>query len=212
MINLLNYNILRKLDGYSYVSTLYLFIHSQVINLLEPAYLLNSKTMNTKIIQIRAFCRQFYWTVFLILSCVLGGNATAGTIVRIATSVGDYSIELFDQEAPITVENFLNYVRNGDYNRTYLHRVVDDFVVQGGGYRFELFVGPIDVASNEPIKNEFGASNIAGTVAMALARPGIAGPRDVDGPTGFSTPLVHRICGNPTTGCAEDGLHSQAGD
>ena len=167
MINLLNYNILRKLDGYSYVSTLYLFIHSQVINLLEPAYLLNSKTMNTEIIQIRAFCRQFYWTVFLILSCVLGGNATAGTIVRIATSVGDYSIELFDQEAPITVKNFLNYVRNGDYNRTYLHRVVDDFVVQGGGYRFELFVGPIDVASNEPIKNEFGASNIAGTVAMA---------------------------------------------
>lgn len=117
--------------------------------------------------KIKAFSRQSFWTVFLILGCFLGVNAAAGTIVRIATSVGDYSIELFDQEAPITVENFLSYVRNGDYNRTYLHRVVDDFVVQGGGYRFELFVGPIDVASNEPIENEFGASNLAGTVAMA---------------------------------------------
>jgi peptidyl-prolyl cis-trans isomerase A (cyclophilin A) len=74
---------------------------------------------------------------------------------------------LFDQEAPVTVENFLGYVRRGDYNRTYLHRVVDDFVVQGGGYRFELFVGPIDVASKAPVKNEFAASNLAGSVAMA---------------------------------------------
>jgi peptidyl-prolyl cis-trans isomerase A (cyclophilin A) len=123
--------------------------------------------MNTKIIQIRAFYRQSYWRVFFILGCFLGGDAAAGTIVRIATSVGDYSIELFDQEAPITVENFLSYLRRGDYNRTYLHRVVDDFVVQGGAYRFELFVGPIDVAPEGPIKNEFGASNLAGTVAMA---------------------------------------------
>lgn len=123
--------------------------------------------MNTKIIQIRAFSSQSYWTVFLILSCFFWGNAAAGTIVRVATSLGDYSIELFDQEAPITVENFLSYVRRGDYNRTYLHRVVDDFVVQGGGYRFELFVGPIDLAVKGSIKNEFGASNLAGTVAMA---------------------------------------------
>lgn len=123
--------------------------------------------MTTKMIQIRNFSRRFNWIVSLILCCFWAGNSAAGTIVRIATSVGDYSIELFDQEAPITVENFLSYVRNGDYNQTYFHRVVDDFVVQGGGYRFELFVGPIDVASKEPIKNEFGASNSVGTVAMA---------------------------------------------
>ena len=123
--------------------------------------------MNAKKITIRVFYRQSFWTIFSILCSFFWGNTSAGTIVRIATSVGDYSIELFDQEAPVTVENFLGYVRRGDYNRTYLHRVVDDFVVQGGGYRFELFVGPIDVASKAPVKNEFAASNLAGSVAMA---------------------------------------------
>lgn len=91
----------------------------------------------------------------------------AGTIVRISTSVGDYSIELLDDSAPATVQNFLNYVNRNDYNGTYIHRSVDDFVVQGGGYRFRLFEGPIDVPSDPAIQNEFGASNVRGTVAMA---------------------------------------------
>jgi len=91
----------------------------------------------------------------------------AGTIVRISTGIGDFSIELFDDEAPGTVQNFLNYVNRNDYNGTYIHRAVDNFVVQGGGYRFQLFEGPIDVPSDPPIQNEFGASNTRGTVAMA---------------------------------------------
>jgi len=91
----------------------------------------------------------------------------AGTIVRISTGIGDFSIELFDDEAPGTVQNFLNYVNRNDYNGTYIHRAVDNFVVQGGGYRFQSFVGPIDVPSDPPIQNEFGASNTRGTVAMA---------------------------------------------
>ncbi|MBL4572435.1 MAG: peptidylprolyl isomerase [Gammaproteobacteria bacterium] len=91
----------------------------------------------------------------------------AGTIVRISTGIGDYSIELFDDSAPDTVQNFLNYVNRNDYNGTYIHRAVDGFVVQGGGFRFRLFEGPIDVPSDPPVKNEFGASNTRGTVAMA---------------------------------------------
>tara|TARA_B110000858_G_scaffold49124_1_gene56666 strand:+ start:39984 stop:40949 length:966 start_codon:yes stop_codon:yes gene_type:complete len=94
-------------------------------------------------------------------------SALAGTIVRISTSVGDYSIELLDESAPGTVQNFLNYVNRNDYNGTYIHRVIDNFVVQGGGYRFRLFEGPIDLPSDPPIQNEFGASNTRGTVAMA---------------------------------------------
>lgn len=94
-------------------------------------------------------------------------STLAGTIVRISTGVGDYSIELLDESAPGTVQNFLNYVNRNDYNGTYIHRVVDNFVVQGGGYRFRLFEGPIDVPSDPPIQNEFGASNTRGTVAMA---------------------------------------------
>jgi len=96
-----------------------------------------------------------------------GPSTFAGTIVRISTGIGDYSIELFDDSAPGTVQNFLNYVNRNDYNGTYIHRAVDNFVVQGGGYRFLLYEGPIDVPSDPPIGNEFGASNTRGTVAMA---------------------------------------------
>lgn len=91
----------------------------------------------------------------------------AGTLVRIGTSVGDFTIELLDESAPVTVQNFLNYVRRGAYNQTYFHRVEQEFVVQGGAYRFQSFVGPVDVPTDPPIVNEFGASNVRGTVAMA---------------------------------------------
>lgn len=103
------------------------------------------------------------------LVCVfLNASALAGTIVRVSTSMGDYSIELYDDVAPITVQNFLNYTNRNDYNGTYVHRVPDDgFVVQGGGYRFELYVGPIDVIPDAEIVNEFNVSNTRGTIAMA---------------------------------------------
>jgi len=94
-------------------------------------------------------------------------SALSGTIVRISTGIGDYSIELLDDLAPGTVQNFLNYVNRNAYNGTYIHRAVDNFVVQGGGFRFVLFEGPIEVPSDPPIQNEFGASNTRGTVAMA---------------------------------------------
>jgi peptidyl-prolyl cis-trans isomerase A (cyclophilin A) len=94
-------------------------------------------------------------------------SAMAQTIVRISTGVGDFSIELLDDIAPGTVQNFLNYVNRNDYNGTYIHRAVDNFVVQGGGYRFRPFEGPIDVPSDPPIQNEFNVSNTRGTVAMA---------------------------------------------
>jgi len=94
-------------------------------------------------------------------------QANAGTIVRVSTSIGDYSIELLDDIAPVTVQNFLGYVNRNDYNGTYLHRVVDDFVVQGGAYRFQEFFGPVDIPVQSAIPNEFSASNLRGTVAMA---------------------------------------------
>jgi peptidyl-prolyl cis-trans isomerase A (cyclophilin A) len=94
-------------------------------------------------------------------------SSYAGTIVRISTSVGDYSIELLDESAPLTVANFLSYVERNDFNGTYIHRAVDNFVVQGGAYRFKLYEGPIDVPVGNTVANEFGASNVRGTVAMA---------------------------------------------
>ncbi|NKB34251.1 MAG: peptidylprolyl isomerase [Pseudomonadales bacterium] len=103
----------------------------------------------------------------VLLIALLPVSSSAGTIVRVSTTVGDFSIELLDDIAPITVQNFLNYVNRNDYNGTYFHRVVDNFVAQGGAYRFELFVGPIDVPTDPPIVNEFNVSNTRGTVAMA---------------------------------------------
>ena len=103
----------------------------------------------------------------LLASLLFIAPASAGTIVRVSTSLGDYSIELFDETAPLTVASFLGYVQRDDYNGTYLHRVVDNFVVQGGAYRFKLFEGPIDIPVGPAVVNEFGASNTRGTVAMA---------------------------------------------
>lgn len=91
----------------------------------------------------------------------------AGTIVRINTSLGNYSIELLDDIAPATVQNFLNYVNREAYDATYLHRVLSGFVVQGGGFTFQPFVGPIAVVADPPVVNEFSVSNTRGTVAMA---------------------------------------------
>lgn len=93
--------------------------------------------------------------------------ASAGTIVRINTSLGDYSIELLDDIAPASVQNFLNYVNREAYDATYLHRVVPGFVVQGGGFTFQPFVGPIAVVADPAVVNEFNVSNTRGTVSMA---------------------------------------------
>lgn len=103
----------------------------------------------------------------LCLSILASSPLQAGTIVRFSTTMGDFSVELLDETAPITVANFLNYVRRDAYNGTYFHRVVNGFVAQGGGYRFQPYVGPVDVPSDPPIVNEFNVANTRGTLAMA---------------------------------------------
>ena len=85
--------------------------------------------------------------------------------VIMTTSKGEITIELYPNEAPISVENFLSYADSGFYNGTIFHRVISGFMIQGGGYteNFE------EKASNPPIKNEAtnGLSNKRGTLAMA---------------------------------------------
>jgi peptidyl-prolyl cis-trans isomerase A (cyclophilin A) len=105
----------------------------------------------------------------LLLALLLAGiaPAQANTLVRISTSFGDFTLELFDDVAPVTVRNFLNYVNRGAYNGTYFHRLEAGFVLQGGGYRIVPFVGPIQVPTDAPIVNEYNLPNTRGTVAMA---------------------------------------------
>jgi peptidyl-prolyl cis-trans isomerase B (cyclophilin B) len=87
------------------------------------------------------------------------------TQVRLTTSSGDIVIELEDEKAPATVENFLTYVDSGFYDGTVFHRVIDGFMIQGGGFEPGMKQKP----TREPIANEAnnGLKNDAYTIAMA---------------------------------------------
>ena len=63
-------------------------------------------------------------------------QSASALYVRIETTLGVVDVELFDNEAPLTVANFMNYVNDGDYNDSFFHRSVPGFVLQGGGFRF----------------------------------------------------------------------------
>lgn len=86
-------------------------------------------------------------------------------VVKMITSEGSLFIELYEELAPISVDNFLSYVDEGFYDGTVFHRVINDFMIQGGGF----LPGMEQKATKEPIKNEAtnGLKNDKGTLAMA---------------------------------------------
>ena len=86
-------------------------------------------------------------------------------MITLKTDKGDIKIELFEKEAPITCENFKKYVRSGFYKNTIFHRVIPNFMIQGGGFDKSFTQKP----AGEPIKNEAAnqISNKRGTIAMA---------------------------------------------
>ncbi len=90
-----------------------------------------------------------------------GGNP----VVVLDTSMGPVKVELFADKAPVTVKNFLEYVDKKHYDGTVFHRVIADFMVQGGGFE----PGMKEKKTGEPIKNEAanGLTNVRGTLAMA---------------------------------------------
>jgi peptidyl-prolyl cis-trans isomerase A (cyclophilin A) len=104
---------------------------------------------------------QLLMSVLVFVSLV--SVTSAGSIVRFVTAVGDFEVELYNDLTPITVANFLNYVNDGDYFDSIVHRSVPTFVIQGGGYYSDLSPVPAD----PPIINESGVSNLRGTIAMA---------------------------------------------
>jgi cyclophilin family peptidyl-prolyl cis-trans isomerase len=89
----------------------------------------------------------------------------ANPIVKVQTTLGNMTIELDSEAAPVTVKNFLEYVNDSYYEGTIFHRVIKGFMVQGGGLTKEMKAKP----SNLPIINEAsnGLKNLRGTVAMA---------------------------------------------
>lgn len=86
--------------------------------------------------------------------------------VTISTPLGDVVVDLFEEETPESVANFLNYVNDGDYADTFIHRSVPGFVIQGGGFTF-IDDAVDSVPTDPPVINEPGISNTRGTIAMA---------------------------------------------
>jgi cyclophilin family peptidyl-prolyl cis-trans isomerase len=86
-------------------------------------------------------------------------------MITIKTNHGDIVVELFDEKAPITCDNFRQYVTDGHYANTIFHRVIPNFMIQGGGMDENLSSKP----TRDPIKNEAdnGEGNSRGTLAMA---------------------------------------------
>ena len=89
--------------------------------------------------------------------------------VKLTTSMGPIVLELDEAKAPVTVENFVKYVQAGHYNGTIFHRVIDGFMVQGGGFTRDMQQKPVQ----SPIKNE-GANGLKNrNYTVAMARTGV---------------------------------------
>jgi len=91
--------------------------------------------------------------------------ATENPVVRIETTLGNIEVELYPRKAPKTVENFLRYVNEGFFNGTIFHRVIKNFMIQGGGFTKDYSKKPV----HAPVANEAynGLRNDRGTIAMA---------------------------------------------
>ncbi len=101
--------------------------------------------------------------IFLFISSLV--FAQKNPIVVMETSMGKIVLEIYQDKAPETAKNFLKYVDEKFYDGTIFHRVIPNFVIQGGGFDKEMVEKP----THEPIKNEAdnGLSNLRGTIAMA---------------------------------------------
>ena len=117
-----------------------------------------------------------YRLLLCLLACLVNFlSMEAGTLAQFRTVFGDIEVELYDQDKPVTVQNFIQYVQRGRYQNLFAHRIVPGFVIQGGGYtvtnRNTTNWQPVSVSPFPWITNEFGVgrrfSNVYGTLSMA---------------------------------------------
>lgn len=113
------------------------------------------------------FLKTVTFTVLMAAGVETAGAAEAAKAprVKLETSLGDITLELDAAKAPKSVENFLSYVKSGFYDNTIFHRVIDGFMIQGGGFTTDFKQKP----TNPPVTNEAknGLKNARGTIAMA---------------------------------------------
>ena len=112
------------------------------------------------------------WIITTLTLCLMSLNTTqaqtsseSGPLVKLETNFGSITIKLFPEDAPITVANFLSYVDSGHYDGTVFHRVIPNFMIQGGGFDSDY----VEKSTEDPIVNESKnrLHNIRGTIAMA---------------------------------------------
>ncbi len=109
--------------------------------------------------------RKLFVTLVVAVSCFASQAVFAGPKVEFKTTMGNFVVELDDVKAPKTTTNFLNYVKSGFYNGTIFHRVIDGFMIQGGGFTADLNQKPTDAPVVSEAQN--GLKNNVYTIAMA---------------------------------------------
>jgi peptidyl-prolyl cis-trans isomerase A (cyclophilin A) len=109
--------------------------------------------------------RKFFALLVVAITCFATQAAIAGPKVEFKTNMGNFVVELDDVKAPKTTANFLNYVKSGFYNGTIFHRVIDGFMIQGGGFTPDLVQKPTDAPVASEANN--GLKNNTYTIAMA---------------------------------------------
>ncbi len=108
--------------------------------------------------------------LFALSAAPEGADAAANPQVLVKTSLGEFVIELYPAKAPLTVANFLQYVNDGFYSGTVFHRVIGNFMIQGGGFTADLYKGalrPKPTRATIAIESRNGLKNDTGWVAMA---------------------------------------------
>lgn len=108
----------------------------------------------------------YKWTLAFSFFLILSGNAFAQPVyAEITTNKGNITLELYPDKAPETVKNFMRYVNDAFYDGTVFHRVIKDFMIQGGGFNAVM----MKKDTHEPVKNEAknGLKNLKGSIAMA---------------------------------------------
>ncbi len=142
---------------------------------------------------------------------LLPAPASASTQLRFETVLGDVDVELFDTLRPVSVNNFLNYVDDGDYTDSIVHRSVPGFVIQGGGF-FLDGISLVSTPMDPPFQDIPGPSNLRGTLAMAenalgatsqwfinlSDNPGLDSEFTVFGEVTFGMDVVDAIAALPT--------------
>lgn len=106
--------------------------------------------------------------LFVTLAAYLSAATTSAAIVRFNTAYGNVDVRLYNSATPLSVANFLNYINSGRFSESIIHRSVPGFIIQGGGYYYPTSTSSLTtIPTYAPVMNEFGISNLRGTLAYA---------------------------------------------